>query len=129
MWERWEEGTGIGMNSHNHGMYASIGAWLYKALAGIRVDRELHRVLERGDRSEGSVPGLKSVDAAIDTVRGPIETSWENAAGGLSLTINVPPGADAEVRFPKLGKPDGRLTEGGTVVAEGGDVRHFRHSQ
>lgn len=117
MWERWEEGTGIGMNSHNHGMYASIGAWLYKALAGIRVAHDCS-----GFSNVVIAPkipsGLKSVDAALDTVRGSIETSWENAEGRFSLTISVPPGVDAEVHFPRLGKSEGQLTEGGAVVAE-----------
>ena len=119
MWERWEEAAGTGMNSHNHGMYASIGAWLYKALAGIRVGRDC-----TGFSNVVIAPRvpsrLNSVDAAVDTVRGPIESSWENAAGGFSLTISVPPGADAEVHFPRLGKSDGQLTEGGTVVVEDG---------
>ena len=119
MWERWEEASGSGMNSHNHGMYASIGAWLYKALAGIRVSPDccgFSNVV-----IAPKVPsGLKSVDAAVDTVRGSIETSWKNAAGGLSLTVSVPPGVDAEVHFPRLCKSDGQLTEGGRVVAEDG---------
>ena len=117
MWERWEEGTGIGMNSHNHGMYASIGAWLYKALAGIRVGRDCNGFSNA--LIAPKVPsGLKSVDAAVDTIRGSIETSWENEADGLSLTINVPAGTDAEGHFPRLGKSQGWLTEGGAVVAE-----------
>ena len=119
MWERWEEGTGIGMNSHNHGMYASIGAWLYKALAGIRVGRNCN-----GFSSVVIAPkvpsGLKSVDAAVDTVRGSIETSWESGEGGLSLTISVPPGVDTEVHFPRLGNSEGQLTEDGAVVARDG---------
>ncbi len=117
IWERWEEATGIGMNSHNHGMYASIGSWLYKALAGIRVGRECS-----GFSNVVIAPkvpsALRSVDAAVDTVRGSIETSWENAEGGFWLSISVPSGVDAEVHFPRLGKPEGQLTEGGTVVAE-----------
>ena len=117
MWERWEEATGIGMNSHNHGMYASIGAWLYKALAGIRVGHEccgFSNVV-----IAPKVPsGLKSVDAAVDTVRGTIETSWENVAGRLSLTVSVPSGVEAEVHFPRLGTSGRQLTEGGAVVAE-----------
>ena len=119
MWERWEEATGIGMNSHNHGMYASIGAWLYKALAGIRAGRDC--VGFSNVVIAPNVPsGLKSVDAALDTVRGTIESSWENAAGGLSLTISLPPGVDAEIYFPRLGKSDGQLTESGEIVAEDG---------
>ncbi|MCY4461873.1 MAG: family 78 glycoside hydrolase catalytic domain [Albidovulum sp.] len=117
MWERWEEATGIGMNSHNHGMYASIGAWLYKALAGIRTGRDCD-----GFSNVVIAPkvpsGLKSVVASVDTIRGTIETSWKNDAGGFSLTIGIPPGVDAEVHFPRLGKSEGVLTEGGAVASE-----------
>ena len=127
MWERWEEATGIGMNSHNHGMYASIGAWLYKALAGIRVGHDCS-----GFSNVVIAPkipsGLKSVDAAVDTVRGSIETSWENCGrADFSLTVSLPPGVDAEVHIPRSGQSDGQLTEGGTVVSEGRRVRYFQH--
>ena len=36
LWERWEHATGGGMNSHNHPMMGSVGAWFYRVLAGIR---------------------------------------------------------------------------------------------
>ena len=119
MWERWEEATGIGMNSHNHGMYASVGAWLYKALAGIRAGRGCSGFSDVVIAPK--IPsGLTSVDAALDTVRGSIEVSWENAADGFSLAVSVPHGVDAEIHFPRLGRSDCQLTEGGRVAAEGG---------
>ena len=69
MWERWEEATGKGMNSHNHAMYASIGSWFYKYLAGIKLP----------DTSVGFSDliiepvfptGLDWVRAKLDTIRG-----------------------------------------------------------
>jgi len=38
LWERWELATGGGMNSHNHPMLGSVGAWFYRAVAGIQAD-------------------------------------------------------------------------------------------
>jgi len=38
LWERWEELTGSGINSHNHPMMGSVGAWLYKYIAGMNAD-------------------------------------------------------------------------------------------
>ncbi len=37
LWERWEEATGGGMNSHNHGMLGAVGSWLVTRHAGLRV--------------------------------------------------------------------------------------------
>ena len=130
MWERWEEATGNGMNSHNHGMYASIGAWLYKALAGIRTGKDCSGFSNVAIAPR--VPSeLKSVDAAVDTVRGSIESSWKNAPGGFSLAIKVPHGVDAEVHFPRLGNSGGRLTEGGAIVAEDSspDISNIRSDE
>ena len=38
LWELWQDKTGPSMNSHNHPMFGSIGAWFYEALAGINFD-------------------------------------------------------------------------------------------
>ncbi|MBU1187109.1 MAG: family 78 glycoside hydrolase catalytic domain, partial [Acidobacteria bacterium] len=35
LWELWQNKTGPEMNSHNHPMFGSVGAWFYRALAGI----------------------------------------------------------------------------------------------
>ena len=40
MWELWQEKTGDAMNSRNHPMFGSIGAWFYEALAGINFDEK-----------------------------------------------------------------------------------------
>ena len=35
LWELWQEKAGPSMNSHDHVMFGSVGAWFYQALAGI----------------------------------------------------------------------------------------------
>ena len=38
VWEHWEYMNGAGMNSHAHPALASVGAWLFRFVAGIRLD-------------------------------------------------------------------------------------------
>jgi hypothetical protein len=37
LWERWENLTGSGMNSHNHPMLGSVSSWFHKYLGGIKI--------------------------------------------------------------------------------------------
>ena len=38
VWEHWEYMNGAGMNSHAHPAHASVGAWFYRWVAGLRLD-------------------------------------------------------------------------------------------
>ena len=40
LWELWEDKTGSAMNSHDHAMFGSVGAWFYRALAGINQETD-----------------------------------------------------------------------------------------
>ena len=112
IWERWEHETGDGMNSHNHPMYGSVGAWFYRRLAGIRLDA--------GAAAFSDVvidpitpPGLPSVAATIATIRGDIGSEWTRSDGEIELTIRIPPGCSARVRLPRAdGVVESRVREG-----------------
>ncbi len=118
IWERWEHATGGAMNSHNHPMYASIGAWFYNALAGIVPDPEapgFARFIVRPHPASD----LTHVTAALQTVRGPIESTWQVERGlhpgddpegggnpdpaysNFTLHVTVPVGSQARVHIPK----------------------------
>lgn len=99
VWERWEHATGGGMNSHNHPMYASVGAWLYRALAGIRSDAAGPGFARFQIRPQ-VVAGLGHVEARQQTVRGPIHSAWTAAGPRLNLDITVPAGSQATVTIP-----------------------------
>jgi alpha-L-rhamnosidase len=100
LWERWENMTGGGMNSHNHPMLGSIGSWFYKYLAGLTVDPSAPAFA--GFNIRPCIPErLAHVYAALNTVRGTIETGWERVDGYLRLFVQVPVGSRARISIPK----------------------------
>ncbi|MDR0849647.1 MAG: glycoside hydrolase family 78 protein [Propionibacteriaceae bacterium] len=99
IWERWEHATGGGMNSHNHPMYASVGAWFYRRLAGIQVPDDaigMSRVIIR----PALELSLSHACAELSTVRGTLRSAWNRVDDKVSLTIQVPVGIEAELCLP-----------------------------
>jgi alpha-L-rhamnosidase len=99
LWERWEEFTGYGMNSHNHPMMGSVGSWFYKVLGGINVTPETagfdHFVLR-----PRFVAGLDWVKCSHHTIRGTVESAWRRADGRLIYSATIPVGCIADVTLP-----------------------------
>ena len=99
MWERWEEATGKGMNSHNHAMYASIGSWFYKYLAGIKLpdssigfsDVIIEPVFPKD---------LDWVKVELDTIKGKISVSWVKQSTSILLKIKLPLGCNCDLKLP-----------------------------
>ena len=82
LWEHWEFSDNT--YSHNHPMFGSVSEWFYKALAGIRVaddsvacDHVLIAPQPTGD--------LTFVNAAYNSVRGPIVSNWERSGDQFRL--------------------------------------------
>jgi alpha-L-rhamnosidase len=115
LWERWEYLTEGGMNSQNHIMLGTVGAYLYKYLAGIKPN----------PRSPGwkefvvkpyPVDGLQFVRASLHTLRGLIRVEWEKAPEGLFIRVSVPMGAQAKIFLPTLGLDKVMVKEGGATI-------------
>jgi alpha-L-rhamnosidase len=102
LWERWEKATGGGMNSHNHPMMGSVGAWFYRAALGLRVHPAEPGFARFSVRPE-ILPGVDWAKGSLDTVRGRIETSWERTGHDLTLRVVVPLGCSARVGVPAEG--------------------------
>jgi alpha-L-rhamnosidase len=114
LWERWELATGGGMNSHNHPMLGSVGAWFYRAIAGIQAD-EQGPGFARFTICPQVAGGLTSAAATLNTAHGPIRCAWQVTADGLALELTVPVGSRARVSLPA---PQGaQLTEDGQRLA------------
>jgi alpha-L-rhamnosidase len=115
LWERWEQLTGGGMNSHNHPMMGSVGSWFYKALGGITVD-PAGPGFARFNLRPWVVGSLTHVTSSLQTVRGPIESAWTRETGqvgGVTLRVTIPVGSQARVSVPKPGAGSAyRVTEG-----------------
>ena len=115
LWELWQNKTGPSMNSHNHPMFGSIGAWFYNALAGINPDPDKPG-FERIVIAPQVVRDLQWAAGSLDTIRGRISSSWRRAEDGLRLEVSIPVGSEAEVRIPKLGMATAVVSESGQVI-------------
>ena len=113
LWERWELATGSGMNSHNHPMLGSVGAWFYRAIAGLQADPTWPG-FEHFDIRPNIISGLDYARASLKTIRGTIECGWQAANGKLLLDLFIPVGSQARVFIPiPIGAT---LLEGNTVL-------------
>ncbi len=111
VWERWEHLTTGGMNSHNHPMLGSCGAWFYHGLVGLRDDVEA----EPGTRwllTPGVATGVDAASAELPTMRGRLSVSWRRTNEALAVEVVVPPGVEV-----MLAQPHGYLGEARTLAA------------
>ena len=115
LWELWQNREGSSMNSHNHPMFGSVGAWFYKALAGIDQapgSTGFERILIQPQM----VRDLTHASGSTRTVRGEVSCSWSRTELAVRVEVTIPFGSEAEVVIPKLGIRDVRLSEGGTPI-------------
>lgn len=115
IWELWQDVEGPSMNSHNHAMFGSVGAWFYTSLAGIHTDPQ-HPGYERIRIQPEMVRDLHYASASIDTVRGRVASAWERGTGPTRLEVTIPPGSTAEIHVPTFGNADATVEEGGHAV-------------
>ncbi len=117
LWELWQEKTGPSMNSHNHPMFGSVGAYYYSTLAGIgnAADSVGYQKLRIAPTI---VRDLQWVSGTFDTVRGPVAVDWRRSPEQLQVKVTVPFGSTADVVLPKLGMREAALTESGKPVAD-----------
>jgi alpha-L-rhamnosidase len=113
LWERWELATGGGMNSHSHPMLGSVGAWFYRAVAGLQAIVS-GPGFERFDVRPNMVGNLTWARTALKTVRGTIECGWQQADHALTLDLVVPVGSQSRVFLPLA--EGATLREGETVL-------------
>ncbi len=117
IWERWDGWTeergfqDAAMNSFNHYAYGAVGEWLYGTLAGLELDPDLSptrnayrrvRIRPRPPRIEDFPNGvpIRYASAALDSVHGRYEVSWEIANGRFTLKVRIPPNCSAKVILP-----------------------------
>ena len=129
---QWEYMNGPGMNSHNHPALASVGAWLYRWVLGLRLgdgtlDLPDHSVYGKGFKKALFAPGcvtdarLPSATGRITTLYGPIEAKWAKSATAITMVISLPANTAGEVVIPTPAKAaTSTVTEGGKVVWKGG---------
>ena len=117
LWELWQRREGPSMNSHNHPMFGSVGAWLYKALAGINLDPRAVG-FEKIRIEPQMVRDLIYASGSVDTLRGRVSSRPGNADGiraSLSRS-SFRSGSEAEIVLPKFTFGDIVIKEGGKAV-------------
>jgi len=116
LWERWEEYTGDGMNSHNHIMFGSIDAWFYRVLAGISCLSPGWGKIQVRPHVLGE---LTFAEAAVKTVRGTVSVSWRRDDDSFTMDLQVPVGCESVIWIPLLWK-GASIREGDSVIWERG---------
>jgi alpha-L-rhamnosidase len=107
IWELWNAPTdGPGMNSRNHIMYGTVGAWFYTHLAGIDLSSNLITIRPRM-ASEAKKHLMKKLDCQMSTLYGLIQVSYtrderDTVANSILLRVTIPPNTQARVMFEPL---------------------------
>jgi alpha-L-rhamnosidase len=120
LWELWQEKTGPAMNSQDHIMFGSVGAWFYNALGGINLSPESvgYQHLRIAPQV---VEDLTWASASVDTIRGTVTSSWSHSPGVIALEVTIPVNSDAQVVLPAEAQmTDVVIREGERVVWEKG---------
>eukprot|EP01114_Cavostelium_apophysatum_P010577 TRINITY_DN2447_c0_g1_i1.p1 TRINITY_DN2447_c0_g1~~TRINITY_DN2447_c0_g1_i1.p1 ORF type:complete len:1110 (+),score=243.84 TRINITY_DN2447_c0_g1_i1:27-3332(+) len=139
LWELWDSPSeGPSMNSRNHVMFGSIGAWFYQGLAGIQQDSgfQTPRHFPRSEKAQSNYLGsvayqniviqppsvhvllyspLTSVSATLNTLAGQVASSWQRSGGvicasapeNFNLTIDCGGSTISAVDFASFGEPQG----------------------
>ena len=120
------------MNSHNHPALASVGAWFFRWVAGLRLadgspDAPDFEFYGKGFKKALFAPGcvtdarLPSVAARITSAYGPIEASWSKTTSTLTMAISLPPNTHGDIVLPAPVLPENSvITESGKKVWEHG---------
>lgn len=116
LWELWQDKTGPSMNSHDHIMFGSVGAWFYRALGGINLEQD--SVGYGHIRIEPQiVRDLTWASASIDTIRGMVSSSWTHSPGTITLDVTIPVNSDATIVIPReIDMTELTVTEGDREV-------------
>jgi len=115
LWELWQLRQGPSMNSHNHPMFGSVGAWLYKALAGInQVEGSVG--FEKLRIAPQMVRDLRHAAGSLKTVRGVVSSAWWREDKHIRLDVCIPFGSEAEVLLPRFNLQDVVIKEGERVI-------------
>ena len=102
IWERWEHVTGgelADMASHNHAMYASVGSWFYRYLAGVKNSRPGYAALRICPYFPDD---LDFFECNLNTVRGPILLKWQREGTSIRGIVEVPMNCETEIELPNM---------------------------
>jgi alpha-L-rhamnosidase len=109
IWERWDSLLPDGsvnpgeMTSFNHYALGAVADWLHRVVGGLAPAEPGYHRLRIAPRPGG---GLTHARARLRTPYGPASCAWHVEAGAITVGIEVPPNATAEVSLPgREGEP------------------------
>lgn len=115
LWECWEKEHG----SHNHPMFGSVTAWMFKYVAGLRPDKNKpgfeHLIVRPYLFSE-----IDYAEASYESVRGHIGIRWERTDTNKAVLLEIPCNCSAEVYLPV--KDLERIAESGIYIFDNGKL-------
>ena len=112
--------------SHNHVMMGSIDAWFYKRLAGIQLIEDTP-AYERFIIKPYVAEGLSYAKASTETIRGPVQSSWEQSPKGFEMNVEIPFNCTALVHIPSKEHTD--ILENGRETHNISSVDFIRYEE
>ena len=111
VWERWNSVQPNGtispteMNSLSHYAYGSIVGWMYRNMAGLRLQEEYPGFTHVTIAPQPDYR-ITSCDMEYRSIAGPYEVHWRvEEDGSFFLRLRIPFGAEAEVILPNRNAP------------------------
>lgn len=89
LWERWENLSDWGMNSHNHPMNGAFTSWLFKDLGGLKFDHYLDQ-LETVVIEPAYDLDLNFVKIEYESIKGVIKSGWKKTGETVKFDIQIP---------------------------------------
>ncbi len=102
VWERWDGWTpekgfqDPGMNSFSHYAYGAVMGWVYQTIGGIDNVAPGFAKIRIAPKID---PNLTWAKTSFESIRGPVRTEWRRTNGKVTLSVEVPPNATAEVHL------------------------------
>ncbi|UJR07843.1 hypothetical protein I4U23_012126 [Adineta vaga] len=123
LWELWNTPfEGPGMNSRDHIMFGSVGAWFYSHLAGIDFDTN-SIIIHPRMASEDQKYLLPKIDCQLNTLYGLVHVAYTRddrdiVANSIRIRVRIPVNTQARVIFEPLfpGAKCVRIIEGNELV-------------
>ena len=115
LWELWQKREGPSMNSHNHPMFGSAGAWFYRALAGINLAPDSQAFRKLIIRPQ-MVRDLTHASGSTYTINGPVSCSWQRTDRKIIVEVAIPMGSQAEIYIPVFKLRNLKLSESGELI-------------
>lgn len=113
--ERWDFYPMTEFGSLNHATFGVVTLWMFRWLAGIRVDPEAPGYRRFWFAPE-PVGGLTWCEATLDTVRGPLKARWDRAGSAFRCEVTIPPSCECTAVLPGTETGGARLTIDGSPI-------------